>query len=149
MKEESNCTIKECRFFYIKEYHDTNGNIIRSEAYDNESDECYMTTDFFYDEQGCLVREVENVNNEREHSHTDIYHHDEGDCHIIESVTRYENPQEGQRDEKRVEVYQDSRLAVRTYDLETGALISDELYDGDDCKYDINRPTNGLQKRIN
>ena len=139
MKEEPNCTIKKFKFFYTKDFHDTNGNVIRSEAYDNESDECYMTTDYFYDEYGRLIREEKIVNNEREHSHTKTSFRDERDCHIIESITRYENPAPNQRDERRVEVYHDSRLAVRTYDLKTGELISDELYDGEECLYDVSR----------
>ena len=140
MENETTCTITKHKFFYTKEYHDTNGNVIRSEAYDNESGECYMTTDKIYDEQGRLVRETEDVNNEREHSHTEVCHRDKGECHIIESVTRYENPKEGQRDERRIEVYRGWRFAARTYDLQTGSLVSDELWDGEQCIHEHDYP---------
>ena len=140
MEKKTPYTITKCKFFYTKNYHDTNGRTIRSEAYDNESDECYSTTDYFYDKQGNLVRETQDVNNEREHSHTEVCHRDEGECHIIESVTRYANPKDGQRDEKRIEVYHGWRFAARIYDLETGALVSDELWDGEHCIRDHSYP---------
>jgi hypothetical protein len=63
------------------------------------------------------------------HFRSETHFRYEGEFYIVETVTRFLSTPIGQRDEKLIEVMSGTRYAARTYDLETGALVSDELWD--------------------
>lgn len=133
MEKETTCTITQYEGYHLKEYHDEADRVVRQEAYDDETGECYSTTNYIYDEQGQLIRESNEWKNGPLHFREDIRYREKGDCHIVETVTRFVSSPIEQRDERRIEVHQGWRCAIRTYDLETGVLVGDELWDGDLC----------------
>ena len=140
MEKEERCTITQYEGYHIKEYRDEAGRAVRQEAYNDETGECYSTNEQFYDEQGQLIRESNEWKNGSLHFLEDIRHREEGDFHIVETVTRFVSSPIGQRDERRIEVHLGWRCAARTYDLETGALVGDELYHGDTTIYEHTYP---------
>ncbi len=135
MEKEETCTIKEYEDYYLKEYHDEEGKVVRDEAYLYDSDKWHHATDYFYDPQGNCVLQFEEMINSDLHLHfrSETHFRHEGVFYIVETVTRFLSTPIGQRDEKRIEVMSGTRCAARTYDLETGVLVSDELWDGDHC----------------
>lgn len=135
MPNNSKCTIEEFPFARFKNYFDEVGNLVRCEMYNKRTNCCYMSIDYFYYKDNNLLRKIEEVNNEQEHSQTETLFREEGEYGISESIKRYQNPTSEQRDERCIERYRDAQLSVKTYDLLTGKLICDELYEGDECLY--------------
>lgn len=99
-----------------------------------DTNHCFLAMHFFYDNLGRRIRETQDVDNERERSHTEtlIRYEENPDVMVCESVTHYEFSAWGLRDERTVDYYSGTAMLEETYDLETGELKS--VQDFDPCE---------------